>query len=213
MNLRICKICGKEFKIWHSKAKTCGKECSKIYGKQIKRLYKENNRDKIRKKAKQNYYKIRKLKKKVCKICGSIFYLKGNRAKTCSEKCRLENIRRNGNRGSKKWVKLNKEKRRKTCRDYYYRNIDKIKLYNKQWTSMNREKIRKQVKKWRKNNRKKRNAQAIAQYNIKIPDMLCEDCKLNKAIHRHHVDYNKPLDVRFLCAKCHSKIHNGYENG
>ncbi len=37
----------------------------------------------------------------------------------------------------------------------------------------------------------------------------CEDCgKIPKrALHGHHEDYDKPLDVVWLCAQCHRKRH------
>lgn len=41
---------------------------------------------------------------------------------------------------------------------------------------------------------------------IKIPlGKLCEICKKELAIHKHHPDYSKPLEVEFLCRKCHKE--------
>lgn len=36
---------------------------------------------------------------------------------------------------------------------------------------------------------------------------LCEFCNKNLAILKHHFDYNKPLDVTFLCNRCHIELH------
>ena len=37
---------------------------------------------------------------------------------------------------------------------------------------------------------------------------ICEDCLVEKAKHAHHEDYSKPLEVVFLCFKCHGKRHH-----
>lgn len=36
----------------------------------------------------------------------------------------------------------------------------------------------------------------------------CEICNSTEHIHGHHDDYSKPLDVRWVCRKCHLAIHN-----
>ena len=36
----------------------------------------------------------------------------------------------------------------------------------------------------------------------------CLFCEATENIHGHHRDYAKPLDVVWLCAKCHTRLHN-----
>lgn len=38
--------------------------------------------------------------------------------------------------------------------------------------------------------------------------IVCESCGLIKKLHGHHRNYNKPLEVVWLCASCHQKEHN-----
>jgi len=53
-------------------------------------------------------------------------------------------------------------------------------------------------------------ARKKAKYNIEIPkNQKCEICKINPAQQRHHPDYNKPLEVLFVCKSCHDKIRKG----
>lgn len=35
----------------------------------------------------------------------------------------------------------------------------------------------------------------------------CSICGTEKDVHGHHKDYAKPLDVIWLCAKCHHRVH------
>jgi hypothetical protein len=42
---------------------------------------------------------------------------------------------------------------------------------------------------------------------IKTP---CCICGTTENVHGHHKDYGKPLDVNWLCAKCHQRIHSAF---
>jgi hypothetical protein len=204
---RICKICGKEFDFWHSRAKTCGKECSLIYGKQLKELYKINHPDFHKKYHKRIYHK-RENKEKICKICGNIFSSRGNHSLTCSEECRRKNIRINGNRNSHIWDMKHIKKKKEINHLYSINNREKLHNKAKMWRKKNPKKAIEYCVKWRENNLDKRNVEVLAQKKIKIPEgELCEICNERKAVHRHHEDYSKPLEVKFLCSRCHVNLH------
>jgi hypothetical protein len=55
---------------------------------------------------------------------------------------------------------------------------------------------------------------ALARGDLSRPD-VCEECAERpepfangrSAIHAHHDDYSRPLDVRWLCQKCHNEHH------
>lgn len=83
--------------------------------------------------------------------------------------------------------------------------------YKNEWKNNNYEKSRKIKENYRINNPKKIKAQRIAERHIKIyENQLCEKCNKNKAKHRHHNDYDKPLKVNLLCVSCHNKIPKEY---
>jgi len=63
---------------------------------------------------------------------------------------------------------------------------------------------------WRANNPEKYRAQnklnnAIRDHKISRP-IICDICGGGGVIHAHHTDYSRPLDVIWLCARCHAQI-------
>ena len=44
------------------------------------------------------------------------------------------------------------------------------------------------------------------QQNFRVKVGLCSACHRISPIHRHHLDYSRPLTVA-VCASCHKKIH------
>lgn len=129
----------------------------------------------------------------------------------------------------KKYREDNKEKIKKYNKEYYeknkekfkeYRESSKIKKYKKDYYEKNKEEIYKKSIKWKTINKKKQNKyfikyrqknpkQVIARNKarlIKIPKgQLCVVCNKDLAVEKHHEDYDKPLEVMFVCKKCHTK--------
>jgi ribosomal protein L44E len=63
-------------------------------------------------------------------------------------------------------------------------------------------------------NRRLKSPERVSARDIakKIPlEGMCVVCGVKPAEHRHHDDYNKPMEVRLVCQECHQKIHGGEE--
>lgn len=66
-------------------------------------------------------------------------------------------------------------------------------------------------KAWEERNIHKKTAQSKAHYAkrrgvLKIPNR-CEVCESTPPEHMHHHDYSRPLDVVWVCTKCHGVLH------
>lgn len=97
-------------------------------------------------------------------------------------------------------------KRRKFCSKKCWINHPSKKRYIKN----HKEYYTQYFKEYRKINKDKVNARNRAKF-FSLDDKKCEDCG-NKAVDRHHEDYSKPLEIKFLCKKCHKKIHRRKQN-
>lgn len=65
---------------------------------------------------------------------------------------------------------------------------------------------------WISKNKHKREAHIIVGNSVRSGRLVkpsnCEECgNYQTGLHGHHEDYGKPLEVIWLCAKCHSKRH------
>ena len=81
--------------------------------------------------------------------------------------------------------------------------------YNK--TVQGKESNAKAKEKYRKNNPKKASARMILRRAVlkgQITPMPCEVCGKVENVQAHHDNYNKPLDVIWLCPKHHRWIHS-----
>jgi hypothetical protein len=73
-----------------------------------------------------------------------------------------------------------------------------------------REKDKLYLQKHRNENRDKYRARWLVDYhlrkgNIQKPER-CEQCKKMDKLTAHHKDYNKPLDIVWLCYECHRNV-------
>ncbi len=48
---------------------------------------------------------------------------------------------------------------------------------------------------------------AAKRYGVLDPSKTCQRCKRQTKIHGHHNDYSKPLEILWLCPKCHQAVH------
>ncbi len=89
-----------------------------------------------------------------------------------------------------------------------------VKRAKEAWAERNKGKIAEITKNYREQNPKKYRAHSIVSYAIRSGNLHpepCESCGFDGRTHAHHDDYDKPLNVRWLCPACHIKWHA--ENG
>lgn len=112
------------------------------------------------------------------------------------------------NRKNRENYYKNKEQYKRRAREWAMKNTDKRKIIEEAYRKSEKGILnnRKRKEKERKRHPKRIKARQEANYRIKIPKgQICEGCRINKAIQRHHPDYSKPLKIKFLCSSCHRK--------
>ena len=124
-----------------------------------------------------------------------------NKCKECNKKDVIENRLKNLDYYVEyDKLRANLPHRIKARKEYQKTQIykEKVKIYNKNWQYKNPE---------------KRAAHIILNNRLregKIKKKNCELCGSRKS-QAHHKDYSKPLDVRWLCPKCHAFRHKTIE--
>ena len=79
------------------------------------------------------------------------------------------------------------------------------------WRKSNPERSSELAKQWLARNPEKRSAHIKVGNAIKSGKLVKEPCEVcgSENVHAHHDDYNKQLDVRWLCPQHHSLLHSG----
>ncbi len=72
--------------------------------------------------------------------------------------------------------------------------------------------IRNVTKRWREENPVAYKAQTAVSNAVRDRRLFKEPCTIcgDTTVHAHHKDYSKPLDVVWLCAKCHHRLHAAF---
>lgn len=107
---------------------------------------------------------------------------------------------------NKKYYETHKQEHKDYKKKYIEENREAVYDYNREWGRKNRDKTMVQTRKWRV---KTNNASSMVRNAIrtgKLNKQPCEVCGDAKA-EAHHDDYNRPLEVRWLCKKHHSEWH------
>jgi hypothetical protein len=155
-----------------------------------------------------------------CKACRTISQ------KKCDEKHREKRISTR-----KAWEEKNKDKLREYVKAWKDKNREKVRKANRLFSRKryynNLERERQRCVDWRKNNSEKLKRSEKYSYE-KYPEKIrarsmvscaikngyltrpdnCSGCDSNKGkIEAHHPDYSKPLEVVWLCRKCHMSEH------
>jgi hypothetical protein len=169
-------------------------------------------------KVEKSYDEFGKVKKafdglnQKCKKCCN------ERAKHC---IRSQEAIENSRKTSLEWQKRNRKMLNERCKVYYLNNLEERREYlkGKQKEYMQTEKGKKKHKErsvdFRKRNPEKIAAQQKCRRAIKKGTLVrpknCSECQVFCKPHAHHEDYNKPLEVIWLCDKCHLHTHQGHK--
>jgi|SRR5215217_2883309 len=136
----------------------------------------------------------------------SLFYDRpnGNKDKTCKE-CRKIKSKENRQSNLERYREADKKRYAESPK-----RRENKKRYNSTETAKEKHKLR-----TRRNIDKfpeKKRARGLLHYHIKkgniIRPDICSSCSKNTLVHGHHHDYSRPLEVEWLCSKCHYKEHN-----
>ncbi len=203
MDKKLCVLCGKTI----INPRTNRKYHKKCYLKKVKedkRKWKEENPNYDKEYYKKNKEHLSKKNKE---------WERNNPKKVKEYKINWAKANKRKVRKSKeKYRKKNREKIREKGIEYYYKNKEKYRINQKKWRKKNpiknkilRDENRKIYGKKYPEKVKARNKSA---YHIKIPKgQLCQICNKRLAVERHHTDYSKPLNLLFVCRKCHKQRH------
>ena len=112
------------------------------------------------------------------------------------------------------YYQKNKESIMAKHREYDKKHIKQKREANKRYCHNHPDRVAESNTKYRRNNPEKYKAHNLVSYAVKngrLSPQFCECCGEEKT-EAHHDDYSKPLEVRWLCHKCHMEWHANKRN-
>lgn len=95
--------------------------------------------------------------------------------------------------------------------NWRFRNLERARATNRRNSKKKSGKVKAKTAAYRRANPEKRAAHQAVQTALRNGSLVREPCGCGeKKTHAHHDDYGKPLDVRWLCHRCHMKAHGRF---
>ena len=108
-------------------------------------------------------------------------------------------------------VPLVKNNKTRNIQYYFCRSCNNARARKYGSTSKGRAAIQRAVKKSVSKYPEKQRAREIVNYAIQVGTLakpeFCTRCGVPGRIEGHHIDYNKPLEVTWVCTPCHRTYH------
>lgn len=103
--------------------------------------------------------------------------------------------------------------KRERVKELNQKRTEKEKAILREKDRLRRRKYVERVKRWKKANRHKLRAYKKVENALANGTLMKESCEVCSAarVHAHHDDYDKPLEVRWLCQPHHAEIHRKYK--
>ena len=195
----------------------CNKTADEIYFKSYKNKKGEiryNNicKDCIAKYRKEHYQNNKEKYLQKCKE-----YVNNNKEQTTLNKHKhyISNKEKYLKRSRKQRLN-NPEAYKEYMKAYYKANIETIKLKRKEYAS--RLEIKNKINaynriRWHKpenniKNKARTKVNTALKSGVLIRPEYCSCCGAKTFVEAHHKDYNKPLEITWLCKKCHENTHH-----
>lgn len=154
----------------------------------------------------------KRIKSGLCVMCGQKILLRGGRQKYCGSAIDKTGCAyKNQLTSVQIWVKNHPELHAVYRKRAYQKNPD----YHMNWYAKNgrtySDAVREVTRRWQRENPEKVAASCKLRQAVKLGKVIkpknCENCGRETKLDGHHDDYDFPLIVRWLCARCHKKHH------
>lgn len=145
-----------------------------------------------------------------CKECQAAYFA-GNRKARMAYQRRYRAAHREAVLAwSRKYEATHRATRRAHTRQYDATHREARRAYARKRYRTNRERMIASAVNWHELHPKQRRARNAVNHAKDRGDLVlqpCEICGSTENVHGHHPDYSKPLEVCWLCASCHQRLH------